>query len=29
MTDPNGLYIDIVEQIEPKEGYWEQYMDKR
>jgi uncharacterized glyoxalase superfamily protein PhnB len=28
MTDPNGLYVDIVEQIEPKEGYWEQYMER-
>lgn len=26
LTDPNGLYLDIVQQIEPKEGYWEQYM---
>jgi hypothetical protein len=26
MTDPNGLYVDIVEQIEPKQGYWDPYM---
>jgi uncharacterized glyoxalase superfamily protein PhnB len=26
LTDPNGLYIDIVEQIEPAKGYWEKYM---
>lgn len=26
LTDPNGLYVDIVQQIEPKEGYWEHYM---
>lgn len=25
LTDPNGLYIDIVEQIEPVPGYWEKY----
>ena len=29
MIDPNGLYIDIVEQVDPKEGYWEQYVKKR
>jgi catechol 2,3-dioxygenase-like lactoylglutathione lyase family enzyme len=28
MTDPNGLYIDIVEQIEPAPGYWEKYVVK-
>lgn len=26
LTDPNGLYIDIVQQIEPEPGYWEKYM---
>ncbi|MFZ6014127.1 MAG: VOC family protein [Bacteroidota bacterium] len=26
LTDPNGLYIDIVEQIEPAKGYWEKYL---
>lgn len=26
LTDPNGLYIDIVEQIEPATGYWDQYI---
>jgi len=26
LIDPNGMYIDIVEQIEPEEGYWDQYM---
>ena len=25
LIDPNGLYIDIVEQIEPAAGYWEKY----
>ena len=25
LTDPNGLYIDIVEQIQPAAGYWEKY----
>ncbi|MEJ1241706.1 VOC family protein [Chryseolinea sp. T2] len=28
LTDPNGLYIDIVEQIEPAPGYWEKYSVK-
>ena len=28
LTDPNGLYIDIVEQIEPAPGYWERYAVK-
>lgn len=28
LTDPNGLYIDIVQQVEPVKGYWEQYMVK-
>jgi catechol 2,3-dioxygenase-like lactoylglutathione lyase family enzyme len=26
LTDPNGLYIDIVQQVEPAEGYWDPYM---
>jgi uncharacterized glyoxalase superfamily protein PhnB len=26
LTDPNGLYIDIVQQVEPATGYWEKYM---
>ena len=26
LIDPNGMYIDIVEQIEPEEGYWDKYM---
>lgn len=26
LTDPNGLYIDIVQQIEPAKGYWDRYM---
>ncbi|MES2651214.1 MAG: VOC family protein [Bacteroidota bacterium] len=26
LIDPNGMYIDIVEQIAPEEGYWDQYM---
>ena len=26
VTDPNGVYIDIVEQTEPEGNYWEQYM---
>jgi catechol 2,3-dioxygenase-like lactoylglutathione lyase family enzyme len=26
MTDPDGLYIDIVQQIDPKPGYWDKYL---
>ncbi len=26
VTDPNGMYVDIVEQAEPEGNYWEQYM---
>ncbi|HTF82523.1 MAG TPA: VOC family protein, partial [Cytophagales bacterium] len=26
ITDPNGMYIDIVEQTVPEENYWEKYM---
>ena len=25
-TDPSGLWVDVVEQIEPREGFWEIYM---
>jgi catechol 2,3-dioxygenase-like lactoylglutathione lyase family enzyme len=25
-TDPCGLWVDVVEQIAPAEGYWERYM---
>jgi len=25
LTDPNGLYIDIVQQVEPAPGFWERY----
>jgi len=28
MTDPNGLYIDIVQQVDPVPGFWEQYPAK-
>jgi catechol 2,3-dioxygenase-like lactoylglutathione lyase family enzyme len=28
LTDPNGLYIDIVQQVEPAAGYWEKYVVK-
>jgi catechol 2,3-dioxygenase-like lactoylglutathione lyase family enzyme len=28
LTDPNGLYIDIVQQTDPQQGYWEQYTTK-
>ena len=26
--DPAGVLVDIVQQIEPKAGYWDQYMTK-
>ena len=26
MKDPNGIWIDVVEQVQPKEGWWDQYM---
>lgn len=26
LTDPSGLYIDVVQQIEPVAGYWDKYM---
>jgi catechol 2,3-dioxygenase-like lactoylglutathione lyase family enzyme len=26
LFDPAGVWIDVVEQIEPQAGYWEQYM---
>ena len=25
VIDPNGMYLDIVEQIEPQKGFWEKY----
>jgi predicted enzyme related to lactoylglutathione lyase len=25
ILDPNGMYIDIVQQIEPEKGFWEKY----
>jgi len=25
MIDPNGMYIDIVQQVEPLKGYWDKY----
>jgi len=28
IIDPNGIYIDIVEQTVPAEGYWDKYMLK-
>jgi catechol 2,3-dioxygenase-like lactoylglutathione lyase family enzyme len=28
VMDPNGMYIDIVQQIEPQHGFWEQYLPK-
>ena|SRR5687767_193566 len=26
IIDPNGMYVDIVQQINPKEGFWDTYM---
>lgn len=26
LIDPNGMYVDIVEQVEPELGYWDQYL---
>lgn len=28
VTDPNGMYVDIVEQTEPQAGFWDKYMVK-
>lgn len=28
LIDPNGLYIDIVQQVEPTPGYWDKYLPK-
>lgn len=28
VLDPNGMYVDIVEQTEPQKGFWEKYMFK-
>ena len=25
-SDPSGLWVDVVEQIAPREGFWERYM---
>ena len=27
--DPSGLWVDVVQQIEPQAGYWDRYMDVR
>ena len=29
LVDPNGLYIDVVQQVEPAAGYWEKYTVKK
>lgn len=26
LTDPNGMYIDIVQQVDSVEGYWDKYV---
>lgn len=28
VTDPNGMYVDVVEQTEPQEGFWEKHPPK-
>ena len=28
VVDPNGMYIDVVQQIEPEKGFWEKYPSK-
>lgn len=28
VVDPNGMYVDIVEQTEPQAGFWDKYMVK-
>jgi catechol 2,3-dioxygenase-like lactoylglutathione lyase family enzyme len=28
VIDPNGMYIDVVEQIEPQAGFWDKYPPK-
>lgn len=28
IVDPNGMYVDVVQQIEPEAGFWEKYMVK-
>ncbi|WP_309645005.1 VOC family protein [Phenylobacterium sp.] len=25
-SDPSGLWVDVVEQVEPAEGFWDRYM---
>ena len=27
--DPSGILVDVVEQTEPAEGYWDQYMSRQ
>lgn len=26
ILDPNGMHVDVVQQIEPKKGFWDKYM---
>lgn len=28
ILDPNGLWIDVVEQVAPKDGYWDPFINK-
>jgi uncharacterized glyoxalase superfamily protein PhnB len=25
-TDPNGMWMDVVEQIQPQPGWWDKYL---
>jgi catechol 2,3-dioxygenase-like lactoylglutathione lyase family enzyme len=29
IIDPNGMYVDVVEQITPQEGFWDKYPAKK
>jgi catechol 2,3-dioxygenase-like lactoylglutathione lyase family enzyme len=29
IVDPNGMYVDVVQQIEAKEGFWDKYLPKK
>ena len=28
IIDPNGMYVDVVQQIEPEKGFWDKYLTK-
>jgi catechol 2,3-dioxygenase-like lactoylglutathione lyase family enzyme len=29
VNDPNGMHVDVVEQVEPKAGFWDKYMKEQ